>query len=57
MRFMHTKENLTKLGDFIKSNYKNKSLVKTLKEMEKYNKKMVNDDINNTLRMSLCELI
>ena len=57
IKFMNTEKNIVSLFHFIKNMYKNKQLISTVREAERFYRSTKSNKMNNTLRMSLCELV
>lgn len=57
IKFMNTEKNIVSLFHFIKNMYKNKQLISTVREAERFYRSTKSNKMKNTLRMSLCELV
>ena len=57
VKFLNTEKNLSSLFNFIKTMYKNKELISSIREAEGFYHSQKDNKLKITLRMSLCELI
>lgn len=57
VKFLNTEKNLSSLFHFIKTMYKNKELVSSIRDAERFYHSQKDNILKKTLRMSLCELI